>query len=62
MSRSATNYGNRKEELFIAAIEFLSKKYKIENYTVITKSGYHVEAETEDQLEMKKELIKLFQK
>jgi len=62
MSRSSTNFGTRNEELFIAAIEFLSKKYKIENYTVITKKGYHIQAETEAELDMKRELAKVFQK
>lgn len=60
--RSCVNYGKRNEELFLSAIEFLSKKYKIGNYTVITDNAFHLEAEDEAELEMKKKLIKVFQK
>lgn len=52
----------RNEELFLAGVEFLSKKYKIDDYNLITKNGYHVTADDLLDLEIKKELTKLFKK
>ena len=63
MSKSSiTSHGNRNEDIFLAGVEFLSKKYKIDDYTVITKNCYHVTADSETELDVKKELVKLFQK
>ena len=52
----------RNEELFLAGVEFLSKKYKIDDYNLITKNSYHVTADNSYELEIKKELVKLFKK
>lgn len=59
---SITMHGSRREDIFLAGVEFLSKKYQIENYTLITKNCYHLTADSEVELEVKKELAKLFQK
>lgn len=52
----------RNEELFLAGVEFLSKKYKIDDYDLITKNCYHVTADDLLDLEVRKELVKLFKK
>ena len=55
-------HGSRSEDVFLAGVAYLAKKYKIDTYTLVTKNVYHVEADNEAELEMKKELIKIFQK
>jgi hypothetical protein len=62
MNKTITSHGSRNEELFLAGVEYLSKKYRIDSYTLATKNTYHVEADSEAELDMKKELIKIFQK
>ena len=63
MKREAETRGaDRNEDLFIAGVKYLAVKYRIDNYTVISKNSYHTEAEDYMQLEVQKELIKIFQK
>lgn len=63
MKREAeTRSGGRNEDLFIAGVKYLAVKYQIDNYTIITKNSYHTGADDYMQLEVQKELIKLFQK
>lgn len=63
MNREAeTRSGGRNEDLFIAGVKYLAVKYRIDNYTVITKNSYHTGADDYTQLEVQKQLIKLFQK
>lgn len=62
MNKTITSHGSRNEDVFIAGVEYLAKKYKIDTYALATKNGYHVEADSEAELDMKKELIKIFQK
>ena len=59
--RMAESKQGRKNEMFLSAVQYLAVKYQIENYTVITKDGYHVEDDDYSKLEVKKELVKLFQ-
>lgn len=63
MGRSAVSSNKRNEDLFISAVEYMAKKYKIEGYTLITgNGGYHIDADSEVELEVRKELAKLFMK
>ncbi len=64
MKRTGEDVANaeRNEELFLAGVEFLSKKYKIDDYNLITKNCYHVTADDLFELEVKKEFVKLFKK
>ena len=61
-TKTITSHSSRNEDIFLAGVEYLAKKYKIDSYTLATKNGYHVEADSEAELEMKKELIKILQK
>lgn len=59
---SADSYTKNNEEIFMAGVLYLSKKYKIDTYTCITKGSYHIEGKDEDDLNLKRELVKIFQK
>lgn len=59
--RMAESKNGRKNEMFLSAVQYLAVKYQIENYTVITNDSYHVEDDDYSKLEVKKELVKLFQ-
>ena len=43
--RTGINYAKRNEDLFIAGVEYLSHKYGIDMYTLVTKSGYHFDSD-----------------
>ena len=60
--KTAVSFGRRNDEIFLAGVEYLSKKYKIDGFTLITKDMYHIDAETDAEMDMKKELVKIFQK
>ena len=56
----SVNGSKRNEELFIAGVEYLSKKYKIENYTLVTNEGYHINGDTQAELDLKEVLVEIF--
>ena len=49
--RTSVCYSSGKEDLFIAAVEFLSHKYGIEKYTLITDHGYHIDGKDAVEIE-----------
>lgn len=61
MSRTI-NGGKRNEELFLAGVDYLSKKYKIDNYTVVTNEGYRITGESTSDLDLKEILVEIFRK
>ena len=56
------NGSKRNEELFIAGVEYLSKKYRIDNYTLVTSEGYHINGDTQSKLDLKEILVEIFRK
>ena len=61
--RVAVSIRKRNEDLFIAGVEYLSKKYNIDEYTLVTKEGYHITGDTEEEINARIEIAKkIFQK
>ena len=53
---------SRNEEIFIAGVVYLAKKYKIDTFNLVTKNGYHIEGIDDAELNLRRELVKIFQK